>query len=351
MKMVKSRMLKMSLDDNGSYLGHDRGCFFIRNMKKGTVDRFPHFEMEIGEAVLREGNYVSVDALVDLALWNIDTFIMTQRNRVVAILKSLEDDSHVKTRLCQYEAYKNDKGISIAKQIVLAKLEGQNKVLTKYGLKLNDENILNMIESVNSESVESVRKRLISIEGKYSELYFNQVFSLFPEKFRPNKRTGFKAYDGINNVFNFGYYVLKCKIHKALIKARLEPYLGFLHSIQYGKPSLVCDFMELYRYLIDDFLIERCQKYHKSDFVFVTELMMHLKKYRKVIHLCDYETDELAKDLNVFFERVVNVPRIKHGKMQTVETLINEEALLFAKYLRNEREAWIPRHPEIDEKL
>lgn len=47
---------------------------------------------------------------------------------------------------------------------------------------------------------------------------------------------------------------------KALMKAKLEPYLGFLHSIQHGKPSLVCDFQELYRYLIDDFLILSVQK-------------------------------------------------------------------------------------------
>jgi hypothetical protein len=67
----------------------------------------------------------------------------------------------------------------------------------------------------------------------------------------------------------------------------------------------------------------------------------------KKIHLCDYETDELAKDLWSFFERTVEIPRIKVGKRQTLETLINEEALLFAKYLRGERETWIPRIPSI----
>jgi len=45
------------------------------------------------------------------------------------------------------------------------------------------------------------------------------------------------------------------KQHNALSKAKLEPYLGFLHSVQFGKPSLVYDFQELYRYLINDFLI------------------------------------------------------------------------------------------------
>jgi len=63
----------------------------------------------------------------------------------------------------------------------------------------------------------------------------------------------------------------------------------------------------------------------------------------KRIHLCDYETDELAKALGLFFERKVEIPRIKHGNRQTIETLINEEALLFAKFLRHERETWTPR--------
>jgi len=31
------------------------------------------------------------------------------------------------------------------------------------------------------------------------------------------------------------------------------------------------------------------------------------------------------------------------GEKQEIETLINEEALLFAKYLRNERKIWTPR--------
>ena len=32
-----------------------------------------------------------------------------------------------------------------------------------------------------------------------------------------------------------------------------------------------------------------------------------------------------------------------YGIKQTLDTLINEEALLFAQYLRNEKKTWIPR--------
>ena len=50
--------------------------------------------------------------------------------------------------------------------------------------------------------------------------------------------------------------------------------------------------------------------------------------------------------LNRLFESEVEIPRIRHGKKQTLETLINEEALLLAKYLRKENEVWIPRIPQ-----
>jgi len=49
------------------------------------------------------------------------------------------------------------------------------------------------------------------------------------------------------------------------------------------------------------------------------------------------------KKLNACFEGKVEIPRIKHGNRQTLDTLISEEALLFAKYLRDERKRWIPR--------
>jgi hypothetical protein len=43
------------------------------------------------------------------------------------------------------------------------------------------------------------------------------------------------------------------------------------------------------------------------------------------------------------FESKVEIPRTKVGNRQTIETLINEEALLFAEYLRGEKETWVPR--------
>jgi CRISPR/Cas system-associated endonuclease Cas1 len=127
-----AKVAKLVLDDHGSYLGMERGCFLVRD-KNGKTERYPLFEKEIGEVVLKSGNAVSTGALASMAFWGIDAMIMTQRGRPVAMLKSLDDDSHVATRIAQYEALSNGKGIHIAKQLVLAKIEGQNWILANTG--------------------------------------------------------------------------------------------------------------------------------------------------------------------------------------------------------------------------
>jgi len=336
-----SKTQKIILDGNGSYLGMEKGCFVVKD-SKGNSERYPLFEKEIGEVVLKSGNAVSTGALASLGFWDIDVMVMTQRGRPVAMLKGLDDDSHVKTRLCQYEAYNSQKGINIAKQFVISKLQGQNQVLRKYGLRNHGFTFKEKVENIEGESLDKIRARLHGIEGRYSKRYFDQIFGLLPEPIRPESRKNFKAYDGTNNIFNLAYEILSWKVHRALIKAKLEPYLGFLHSVQYGKPSLVCDFMELYRYLVDDFLIEYCRTLSTNDFIVKTEYSTR-KKQGKREYLSDKLTRNLMKKLEIVFESTVEIPRIQVGNKQSIETLINEEMLLFAKYIRREQEVWLPR--------
>lgn len=94
----------------------EKGCFIVKD-KNENIERYPLFENEIGEIVLKSGNTVSTGALASCGFWDIDVLITTQKGRPIAILKGLDDDSHVQTRLCQYEAINNEKGIHIAKQL------------------------------------------------------------------------------------------------------------------------------------------------------------------------------------------------------------------------------------------
>ena len=60
-------------------------------------------------------------------------------------------------------------------------------------------------------------------------------------------------------------------------------------------------------------------------------------------YLNDAETRRLMRELNGYFESMVDIPLIRYGKRQMFKTLINEEALLLAKYLRDENKTWIPQ--------
>ena len=343
---MKSKIAKIFLDDAGAFLGRGEGCLIVSD-KKRNIEKYPLFENQIGEIQVKIGNSVSSGALATCAFWGIDLIILTQRGNPVAYLRSLDDNSHVKTRVCQYEATKNGKSLEIAKKIVLARIGGQNQVLKKHGLRQHDLiKAREIISNIQSDKLAAVRKTLLSVEGKFTEHYFHQIFHLLPKSVMIGKRRTYKAYDGINNTFNLAYTVLKWKTHRALIRAKLEPFLGFLHSEQFGKPSLVCDLMELYRYFIDDFIIQYSKALGNRDFELKQEDFSSKRKGKR-----EYLSKTLAREfmtrLNTFLESKVEVPRVKRGKRQEIESLLNEEALLLAKHLRDERSEWVPRVPLI----
>ena len=105
---------------------------------------------------------------------------------------------------------------------------------------------------------------------------------------------------------------------------------------------MVCDFMELYRHLVDDFLIEYCKNLKPDDFKAKNE-KMGKKKMGKRVYLKDSLTKDMVVKLFDFFQTKVYIPRVKRGRRQEIETLINEEAFLMSRYLRLKGEIWIPR--------
>ena len=81
--------------------------------------------------------------------------------------------------------------------------------------------------------------------------------------------------------------------------------------------------------MIDDFLFQYCQGISKKDFKMKVESASHGKKGKRKC-LTDSETKTLLDELNRFFETKIEAKRMRNGEHQTLETLINEEALLLA---------------------
>jgi CRISPR-associated protein Cas1 len=328
------------LNPYGKFLSYSGMKFKVKNKKRNTQKEIDFYK--VGQILLMSGNSVSVGALSSAGFWGIDVMILTASGKPVATLKALDDDSHVKTRICQYEAYKNRKGVEIAKQLVLGKIEAQTQLLRKYKLLPFISSEREKIKLLYAENIGKIRTKLTSIEGRYTNHYFAQIFPLFPKFLQISKREGYRAFDSLNNLFNISYETLRWRIHRAILKTKLEPFLGFLHRISHNHPTLISDMSELYRCLVDNFLIRYSQKLTKKDFEKQYERGRYNKKTARIYlnHSC---TNKLIKDLEKYFETKVDIPRIRKGKRQSLDTLINEECSLLAMFLRGERDSWTPR--------
>lgn len=100
--------------------------------------------------------------------------------------------------------------------------------------------------------------------------------------------------------------------------------------------------MKIYRALIDNFMIEFSETLKPKDFILKTEWFSANRLGKSANR---EKTKELTERLNNYFETKVEIPRIKHGNKQTIETLINEEAMLLAKYLRKKFHNGNPEQP------
>lgn len=72
------------------------------------------------------------------------------------------------------------------------------------------------------------------------------------------------------------------------------------------------------------------------------------KKLGKREYLNDTEIKGLMRALSQYFKRTVAIPRIRIGKRQAIESMINEEAMLFATFLRKDKENLSPRANAIE---
>ena len=62
--------------------------------------------------------------------------------------------------------------------------------------------------------------------------------------------------DPVNALLSFSYMLFLNKIYSLLEATGFDPYLGFLHKIDYGRPSLALDLLEEFRApIVDKFVL------------------------------------------------------------------------------------------------
>lgn len=328
--------MKIILRDFGHFLGITEESFKI--MKNGNPIKEIPFH-DTNEIFISTKNSVSVDALAWASLYNVDVVISLHNGKPLAVLHSIKDMTNVKTRLNQFRAYESMKGLKIAKSVLIQKVKNENNLLKHYGLKSYEKTLkspnLQDIKNVKAEKItQNVRLKLNRIEENFSKYFYGQIFSILPKWIRPKKRIHRNAIESGNNLLNLSFEVLNWKVMKAILKSKLEPYLGFLHSIQYAKPSLVCDLVEPFRPYIIHFLINYSKTLNSKDFI-----KTYLIKGKYPRYFLKHETAwNLIENLNKqLFESYIPMQRNrKHGKRMVFETFIDEYVSSVAKFINTD---------------
>ena len=148
---------------------------------------------------------------------------------------------------------------------------------------------------------------------------------------RPPKRIGRNATEPLNNLLNLGFEVLRRRVHIAVIQAHLDPYLGFLHSAQQYKPSLVYDMMEPWRATVEDLILTYHPKLCVDSF----------EKHGKRAYLKREETIKFTNALNkVIDKKRIPYTRRKNSKTTRIRTAIKEEPHKLAQYIKGNTETY-----------
>jgi len=104
-------------------------------------------------------------------------------------------------------------------------------------------------------SLEEKRNSIMAIEGMAGKEYFGTLNYIMPDRFKFKGRSRSPAKDEFNCLLNYGYGVLYSMVEKGCILAGLDPYIGFIHTDNYNKKSLVFDLIEMFRILVDKTVI------------------------------------------------------------------------------------------------
>ena len=213
---------------------------------------------QLDQLVIMGNVQLTTQAVALLLQSGTDTVFMSStgkaRGRLIA-----NESVFAELRLRQLQAMSDERiNLALAKQIVIGKLTNQRVLLAHEGkavVKLMAQAVKGIADMTAAAKGASNAESLRGYEGKAGAWYWPAFRQLLKRDMGFHQRIYHPSPDPINALLSFCYALLQKDVMAAVHLVGMDPYLGFFHTIQYGRPSLVLDLMEEFRQLLVDPLV------------------------------------------------------------------------------------------------
>ncbi|MCA9741391.1 CRISPR-associated endonuclease Cas1 [candidate division KSB1 bacterium] len=211
---------------------------------------------DVSHVMLFGNIQVTTQALQELLEHEIELAIFSYSGRLLGQLTP-PCTKNIELRIAQFERYKDEKfKLNLARSIVMAKLHNATEMVRQHrknhpetiSSAEADELAAYIEQSQTAKSFETLR----GIEGAGSACYFKLFGSMLIPPWQFNKRSRRPPQDPANAVLSFGYVIVGAEIQAMLDGIGFDPYLGFYHTLKYGRPSLALDLLEAFRHPLID---------------------------------------------------------------------------------------------------
>ncbi len=211
---------------------------------------------DVDQVMLFGNVQVTMQALQQLLRHGIELAIFTHSGKLLGQLTPPKT-KNIHLRIAQFEKYRDPKFVlNFAKKVVQAKLGNALYILRQH--RKNHPEVFTDVELQKLADIIQRLKRakspetLRGLEGAATSAYFGLFGRMLKRPWEFKKRTRMPPRDPVNAVLSFGYVIVGAELQSLLDGIGFDPYLGFYHSVHYGRPGLALDLLEEFRHSLVD---------------------------------------------------------------------------------------------------
>jgi CRISPR-associated protein Cas1 len=260
------------IHEQGAYLRKNGGRFVVT---KKDDELFSIPEAALDGVVIFGNVQISTQAVNELLNNGIELIYLSFNGKFKGILKT-GHSKNVFRRLAQYDAAINHyRAFSFAKWFAYEKIKDEINMIERWQKRNLIENNTDLKAQLNIQlnniNTKTDTFEIRGSEGVAAKIYFSTFYDIVPPPFEWNGRNRQPPLDPVNALLSLTYMMTLSKIISQSYIHGFDPFIGFLHELDYGRPSFALDILELFRagycdrFVMDLFLQER---FFPDDFLY-----------------------------------------------------------------------------------